>query len=121
MAKKKYTFIDLFAGIGSFHTALHSVEAKCVFASESVKNSRLSYEANYIGVEPKWLKKNKKGEKLYLNEVINDIVPSKVLKYDICSGGFLCLSFSVAELKRGFEDTRETLFFTRYEYLRSLR
>lgn len=29
MAKKKITFIDLFACIGSFHTAMHSVEAKC--------------------------------------------------------------------------------------------
>lgn len=67
MAKKKYTFIDLFAGIGGFHTALHSVGAKCVFASEWDKNARLSYEANYIGIEPNLFKKNKKGEYLYFN------------------------------------------------------
>ena len=34
MSKRKYTFIDLFAGIGGFHTALHSVGAKCVFTSK---------------------------------------------------------------------------------------
>ena len=48
MSKRKYTFIDLFAGIGGFHTAMHSVGARCVFASEWDKNARLSYEANYI-------------------------------------------------------------------------
>ena len=47
MTKKKYTFIDLFAGIGGFHTAMHYVGGKCVFASEWDKNARLSYEANY--------------------------------------------------------------------------
>lgn len=111
MAKKKYTFIDLFAGIGGFHTALHSVGARCVFASEWDKNARLSYEANYISIEPKLFKKNKKGEYLYFNEDINDIVPSKVPNFDICCGGFPCQPFSVAGLKRGFEDTRGTLFF----------
>ena len=111
MKKKQYTFIDLFAGIGGFHTALHSVGGKCVFASEWDKNARLSYEANYIRIEPKLFKKNKKGEYLYFNEDINDIIPSKVPNFDICCGGFPCQPFSIAGLKRGFEDTRGTLFF----------
>ena len=111
MAKKKYTFIDLFAGIGGFHTAMHSVGARCVFASEWDKNARLSYEANYIDIEPKLFKKNKKGEYLFFNEDINDVIPSKVPNFDICCGGFPCQPFSVAGLKRGFDDTRGTLFF----------
>ena len=41
MPKKKYTFIDLFAGIGGFYKGMHSVGAKCVFASEWDKNKRL--------------------------------------------------------------------------------
>lgn len=36
---KKYTFIDLFAGIGGFHQAMHSVGAGWVFASEWDKNA----------------------------------------------------------------------------------
>ena len=111
MAKKKYTFIDLFAGIGGFHTALHSVGGRCVFASEWDKNARLSYEANYKEVEPKLFKKNKKGEYLYFNEDINDADPKKIPDFDICCGGFPCQPFSVAGLKKGFEDTRGTLFF----------
>lgn len=111
MPKKKYTFIDLFAGIGGFHQAMHSVGARCVFASEWDKNARISYEANYKDIEPSLFKKNKKGEYLYFNEDINDAVPSKIPNFDICCGGFPCQPFSVAGLKRGFEDTRGTLFF----------
>ena len=47
MAKKIYKFIDLFAGIGGFHTAMHHVGARCVFASEWDKYARISYEENY--------------------------------------------------------------------------
>jgi DNA (cytosine-5)-methyltransferase 1 len=111
MPKKKYTFIDLFAGIGGFHTAMHSVGAKCVFASEWDKSARLSYEANYSTIEPNLFKKDKKGEYLFFNEDINDVIPSKVPNFDICCAGFPCQPFSVAGLKRGFEDTRGTLFF----------
>ena len=109
--KKKNTFIDLFAGIGGFHTAMHSIGARCVYASEWDKNARISYEANYKDIEPKLFTKNKEGEYLYFNEDINDAVPSNIPDFDVCCGGFPCQPFSVAGLKRGFEDTRGTLFF----------
>lgn len=112
MTKKKYTFIDLFAGIGGFHTAMHYVGGKCVFASEWDKNARLSYEANYKGIEPKLFLKDKDGKHLFFNEDINDAIPSEIPNFDICCGGFPCQPFSVAGLKRGFEDTRGTLFFS---------
>ena len=109
--KKNITFIDLFAGIGGFHTAMHSIGARCVYASEWDKNARISYEANYKDIEPKLFKKNKDGEYLYFNEDINDALPSNIPDFDVCCGGFPCQPFSVAGLKRGFEDTRGTLFF----------
>ena len=111
MPKIQFKFIDLFAGIGGFHTAMHSVGGKCVFASEWDKYARLSYESNYINVEPKLFAKDKNGNYLYFNEDINDVIPSKVPDFDICCGGFPCQPFSVAGLKRGFDDTRGTLFF----------
>ncbi len=111
MSKKKFTFIDLFAGIGGFHTAMHSVGGKCVFASEWDKNARISYEENYKAIEPNLFKKDKSGRYLYFNEDINDAVPSEIPDFDICCGGFPCQPFSVAGLKRGFDDTRGTLFF----------
>lgn len=59
MTKKQYKFIDLFAGIGGFHTAMHSIGGKCVFASEWDKNARISYEANYAQISPQLFKKTK--------------------------------------------------------------
>ena len=111
MAKKKYTFIDLFAGIGGFHQAMHSIGGKCVFASEWDKYARISYEANYHEIEPKLFEKDKKGNYKFFNEDINDADPALIPDFDVCCGGFPCQAFSIAGLKRGFEDTRGTLFF----------
>lgn len=111
MSKRSIKFIDLFAGIGGFHTAMHSVGARCVFASEWDKYARISYETNYKDIEPKLFKKDKDGNYLYFNEDITDAIPSEIPDFDICCGGFPCQPFSVAGLKRGFDDTRGTLFF----------
>lgn len=111
MKKKKFTFIDLFAGIGGFHTAMHGVGGKCVFASEWDKYARISYEANYMEVSPLLFQKNKDGEYLYFNEDITKADPQKIPAFDVCCAGFPCQPFSVAGLKLGFDDTRGTLFF----------
>lgn len=111
MAKKQYKFVDLFAGIGGFHTAMHSVGGKCVFASEWDKYARISYEENYKGIEPSLFEKDQNGNYLYFNEDITLADPKDIPNFDICCGGFPCQPFSVAGLKRGFEDTRGTLFF----------
>ena len=103
----QFNFIDLFAGIGGFHQAMHSVGGKCVFASELDKYARISYEANYKESAPNLFENNYQ----FFNVDINDADPDLIPDFDICCGGFPCQAFSIAGLKRGFEDTRGTLFF----------
>lgn len=111
MTKKIYKFIDLFAGIGGFHTAMHHVGARCVFASEWDKYARISYEENYKDIEPKLFEKDSDGNYKYFNGDITEADPKDIPNFDICCGGFPCQPFSIAGLRRGFEDTRGTLFF----------
>lgn len=58
----KFTFIDLFAGIGGFHIAMERIGGKCIFASEIDKYARKTYEYNF---------KNKNPE-LFNNNLFND-------------------------------------------------
>ena len=91
-----FTFIDLFAGIGGMRIAFEKAGGECVFSSEWDKFAQQTYEANF-GVVPH-----------------GDITQVKLLevpRHDILIGGFPCQPFSHAGLKRGFEDTRGTLFF----------
>lgn len=103
----QFNFIDLFAGIGGFHQAMHSVGGNCVFASELDKYARISYEANYKEIAPNLFENDSQ----FFNIDINDADPDLIPDFDICCGGFPCQAFSIAGLKRGFEDTRGTLFF----------
>lgn len=108
----EFKFIDLFAGIGGFHIAMKSVGGKCVFASEIDKYARLTYEANYKDEEPSLFLKGRNGKYLYFNDDITKVDAEDVPAFDVCCGGFPCQPFSIAGLKKGFEDTRGTLFFS---------
>ncbi|WP_312076762.1 DNA mismatch endonuclease Vsr [Chryseobacterium sp.] len=98
IAKPKFEFIDLFAGIGGFRLALQNLGGECVFTSEWDKEAKRTYKANF-GETP-----------------FGDITKEETKKYipdgfDILCAGFPCQAFSIAGKRGGFEDTRGTLFF----------
>jgi len=110
-----YRFIDLFAGIGGFHLALHSLGAECVFASEINKYARITYEHNHKKTSPELFEKgNFQGD-------ITEVDYKEIPDFDILCGGFPCQPFSQAGYKRGFHDAknnRGNLFFEIVEILK---
>jgi len=108
----KTTFIDLFAGIGGFHIAMHSLGSKCVFSSEWDKEARKTYEANFKDIAPEIF-----DEGMFIGDITKfdvNLIPN----HDILCAGFPCQPFSQAGFKKGFEDTRGTLFFNIAEILK---
>lgn len=89
-------FIDLFAGIGGIRLAFQNIGARCVFSSEWDKFSQKTYAANF-------------GELPHGD--ITKICANEIPVHDILLAGFPCQAFSQAGLKKGFADTRGTLFF----------
>jgi len=94
--KPDFTFIDLFAGIGGIRIPFQELGGKCVFTSEWDKFAQKTYRVNF-GEEPQ-------GD-------ITKIDAKDIPDFDILLGGFPCQPFSQAGLKKGFSDTRGTLFF----------
>ena len=94
--KADFTFIDLFAGIGGIRIPFQELGGKCVFTSEWDKFAQKTYRVNF-GEEPQ-------GD-------ITQIDAKDIPDFDILLGGFPCQPFSQAGLKKGFSDTRGTLFF----------
>ncbi len=107
-ANPKFTFIDLFAGIGGFRIALQSLGGKCVFSSEWDANAQKTYFYNF-------------GEIPYgdiTKESIKSCIPDG---FDVLCAGFPCQAFSIAGYRKGFEDTRGTLFFDVAEIIKRKR
>ncbi|MDA3815546.1 MAG: DNA cytosine methyltransferase [Patescibacteria group bacterium] len=103
--KKQYKFIYLFAGIGGFHIAFENAGAECVFVSEWDKFARQTYEHNFKKRNPKIFETdNFTGD-------ITKVDPENIPDFDILTGGFPCQPFSQAGFKKGFNETRGTLFF----------
>ena len=107
--KNKFTFIDLFAGIGGFHLAMESLGGKCVFASEIDEYARQTYEHNFKKINPELF------EQGLFNDDIRKVSPQDLPDFDLLCAGFPCQPFSQAGYKRGFNDThkseRGNLFF----------
>lgn len=102
---KKFNYIDLFAGVGGFHIAMNSIGGTCVFASEWDKNARETYIGNYYEHNKTLFDSgNFAGD-------INLVDPNLIPDFNVLCAGFPCQPFSHAGLKKGFEDTRGTLFF----------
>lgn len=110
-----FNFIDLFAGIGGFHIAMHSVGGKCVFASEIDKFARVTYEHNYKKWSPEMFESGNFNQDITDPDLDYGDIPS----FDVLCAGFPCQPFSHAGLKKGFGDTRGTLFFNIEEIVRT--
>lgn len=95
-SKKQFRFIDLFAGIGGIRLAFQSTGGECVFTSEWDKFAQKTYAANF-GELP--------------NGDITKIPASEIPAHDVLLAGFPCQAFSQAGHKKGFSDTRGTMFF----------
>ena len=95
-------FLDLFAGIGGFRLGMESAGYKCIGFCEIDKFARASYKAIH----------DTKGEiELHDITAVSDEFIRGIGRVDIICGGFPCQAFSIAGHRRGFEDTRGTLFF----------
>ena len=99
---KRMKFLDLFAGIGGFRLGMESAGHECVGFCEIDKYARASYKAIH----------NTEGEiELHDITAVSDESIRGFGSVDVICGGFPCQAFSIAGHRRGFEDTRGTLFF----------
>jgi DNA (cytosine-5)-methyltransferase 1 len=107
--QEKFKFIDLFAGIGGFHLAMHALGGECVFASEIDQYARQTYIHNFQNISPQLFQAG------LFNSDIRQIVPDEIPDFDVLCAGFPCQPFSQAGYKRGFNDShnseRGNLFF----------
>lgn len=103
---KTFKFIDLFAGIGGIRIPFDELNGRCVFSSEMDKFAQQTYEANF-GEKPR-------GD-------ITKIPIEQIPEHDILLGGFPCQPFSIIGEKKGFADTRGTLFFNIESILKEKR
>lgn len=104
----QFTFIDLFAGIGGFRMAMQNLGGQCVYSSEFDPKAQETYFVNYGDMPFGDITK----------ETTKSFIPDG---FDVLCAGFPCQAFSLAGKKRGFEETRGTLFFDVAEIIRRKR
>lgn len=91
-----FKFIDLFCGIGGFHSAMSQLGGECVFAADIDAECRKVYEQNY-GLAP--------------HSDVSAVKASEIPTHDVLCAGFPCQAFSKAGRQAGMSEPRGTLFF----------
>lgn len=99
--KKRFRFVDLFAGIGGFHQAMRYLGGECVMAAEINEECRKTYQLNYHTQEKE------------IRRDVTEIDPLTIAPFDVLCAGFPCQPFSKAGAQKGFQDKkRGNLFYT---------
>ena len=107
----KIQYIDLFSGLGGIRIGLEQAlkergyEGQCVFTSEIKKSAIEALNHNFP-------------DEHIVQTDITKVDPCEIQPFKILLGGFPCQAFSTAGKKKGFEDTRGTLFFDIYRILK---
>jgi DNA (cytosine-5)-methyltransferase 1 len=95
--QSKFRFIDLFAGVGGIRIPFDELGGTCTFTSEIDEKAALTYELNFH--------EKPSGD-------IREFDAQDIPEHDLLLAGFPCQPFSLAGLKKGFDDAaRGTLFF----------
>jgi len=89
-------FIDLFAGIGGFRLGFSQANYQCVYSCEIDSTCQEVYKSNF-------------GEIPFTDITTIDV--ESIPDFEVLTAGFPCQPFSICGKRKGFEDTRGTLFF----------
>ena len=103
---ERFTFIELFAGIGGFRVGLEAIGGECVWACELDALARLVYKANF-GAMP------------YYDVTKADY--ERLAHFDVLTAGFPCQDFSTLGDQEGLEGSRGALFFEVIKVLRKCK
>lgn len=97
--EEKFTLVDLFTGTGAFSLAFHKTgQVKTIFANDLLESSKVIFD------------ENNKDVKLTMQN-LNDLEEKEIPKSYIITAGFPCQAFSIAGLRKGFDDERSNVFW----------
>lgn len=100
--KQSLTFLDLFSGIGGFRYGLEKAGHSCIGYCEIDSYARQSYQSIFTT--------SNEVEMHDITKLSDEFIRS-IGSVDVICGGFPCQAFSIAGKRKGFADTRGTLFF----------
>ena len=95
----KFTFIDLFAGIGGMRLGFESAGGECVLTSEIDSKAMQTYQLNY----------RDETSHRYFGDIVN-IKNKDIPNHDVLVAGFPCQPYSIAGLRKGLADERGKIF-----------